>query len=194
MLQDLIELLDRHYPGQLKPIADLAKSCCDSSKPVYDLDAIKDATLLGKTACKSADALLLVATEGAEECRFVEMKDMTTFETRLKANLPEHIPPTPEAFKQAFRETFVHEFELDKKVFDSVLLLLDICAKYSINTTFYPFWIKDTCKKEFWFVLKISTRDFVQFRLSILDALYRARYYKMPIKFIPAVNFDQPTP
>ncbi len=87
---------------------------------------------------------------------------------------------------------FAHEFRADRKLIDSFGLLLDIAATYEMDKDFYPFFISDACEKQFLFVLKINSRDFVRLGFAIQAIKYRFNYWVFgDVEFIRASQFDE---
>lgn len=190
MLQELITLLTDNKLYIVKTISDLDTSKhCVSSKLAIDYDKVKDEYCKGKpiSSPKSADALIINPIDN--KISFIEMKEfIAVFQEIKEKNCTEG-----EA-KDLIHKAYV-EFEADKKILDSVMLLLDITRHFKIDLTFFPYFISDDCKKEFYFVMGCSPRDYVRWSISISSLKYKYKYFKLGnVEFIPANNFNQAFP
>lgn len=183
MLEKLRKTLVDNGLYKESAIKDLAHSCCDSQKVVIDFDYVKDEFCKkANEPPKSADALLLEDSKVI----FIEMKDLSHFVDELK-----EIEKREDVQKRLL-DLFAHEFRADRKLIDSFGLLLDIAATYEMDKDFYPFFISDACEKQFLFVLKINSRDFVRLGFAIQAIKYRFNYWVFgDVEFIRASQFDE---
>lgn len=187
MLKLLYNVLNEHDLLHIAPIKDLPKSCCKhSSFPVADFDKLKETFIkvLGKgMSPKSADGLVIDVVEN--QVVFIEMKDLSNFITALKATTTNR-----EEVAKRMEQEFIR-YRADQKMIDSFCLLLDVCRHYAIDTSFYPYFVSDACTKKFLFVVGMTSRDFVRFRLSILPFIYKYEYWLLGrADFIAASNFN----
>ncbi|MGB0983374.1 MAG: hypothetical protein ACPG19_05000 [Saprospiraceae bacterium] len=99
---------------------------------------------------------------------------------------------SPEQRKEKLSLLFYENFRADEKLIDSYALILKLANELGISNDFYPFLISDACQKHFFFVLKISSRDYVRTRLSFLTWKIRFQYLIFDkVDFIQANFLDR---
>ena len=133
---------------------------------------------------KSADALILKPE--SSELIFIELKDLTVlFEEINRLELSRN------DINDKFILLFAKEFQVDRKLIDSYALILEIAAEFGIDTTFYPYLLKEV-EKRFFFVLNVSSRNFVRTNLSFLASRNRYDYLIFnKVDFIRAGTLDR---
>ncbi|BDS10142.1 hypothetical protein [Aureispira anguillae] len=190
MLKKFIQLLTNSQLHLVSEIKALDKSCCPSSKQVIDFDAVKNIYCKNtaiKTIPKSCDALLIEPNK--DKISFIEMKEIVSLIQELEQLKK---APTSQGAKDLVEYVFKTQFRADKKILDSTFLLLDIAQQLDMDKDFYPYFVSNACNKKFYFVLGCTSREFVQWRYSILPLMYKYEYFKFgQIELIPAGNFDQ---
>jgi len=194
MLQLLIDGLHAKGLYLTDALNKLDESCCTSSKIVLDFDAVKDTYYrqIGFKGAhsKSCDVLLILPEEN--RIVFGEMKQMDLLierfvntelgpNTTVSTTIVEHVS---DKIRKKQRP--------DKKMIDSLLLLLDIARYCQIDADFFPFLFGEECMIECYFVMGFAS--FEQFLL--LENLLKAQekyycYHKIgAIAFITAEVFD----
>lgn len=188
MLQQLIDALKSKGLYPLHPIKDIEHSCCQSPKKVIDFDAVKDSyyAQVGHPQHhpKSCDALLILPEEN--KLIFGEMKDMDKLIDRF--NREQNAYPTIDDLSNKIR----NKFRPDKKLFDSLFLLLEIAHYCALEDAFFSFVMSQQCTIQCHFIMKLTGRQ-----LSILGTLLSSErsYYKYHkighIDFVTSAAFDQ---
>ncbi|MGH1337356.1 MAG: hypothetical protein ACRBFS_14635 [Aureispira sp.] len=188
MLQQLIDGLKSKGLYPLHPIKDIEHSCCQSQKEVIDFDAVKDAyySQIGppQRTPKSCDALLILPEEN--KIIFGEMKDMDKLINRFTAE--QDFYPTVDDLSNKIR----NKFRPDKKLFDSLFLLLEIAHYCALEDNFFSFLMSQDCTIQCHFIMKLTGRQ-----LAILGTLLSSEraYYKYHkighIDFVTSDAFDQ---
>ena len=189
MLADFKQLLidnNLHFESR---ICDLEPNYPTSEKLAIDFDRVKDEFYRrfrqGETRMpKSADALILKPE--SSELIFIELKDLTVlFEEINRLELSRN------DINDKFILLFAKEFQVDRKLIDSYALILEIAAEFGVDTTFYPYLLKEV-EKRFFFVLNVSSRNFVRTNLSFLASRNRYDYLIFnKVDFIRAGTLDR---
>lgn len=188
MIQDIINALTQAGLYPTMPIKDIPNSCCPSGHTiVVDFDQMKELFCKGLSdPPKSADALHIAVDGGRPVLTFVEMKDVA--KVRQQLSLVQAAGHTP-AFRDQMRYLFLTQFEADRKVLDSILLLLDVVTQHSPIADHLTFLLRD-CDWQFCFALGCTSREFVRERLMFLGSRYK--YHKIgTVDMIPHVNVDE---
>ncbi len=167
MLANFKQLLidnDLHFESR---ICDLENSCSSSQKMAIDFDKVKDKFYSRfrekeNRMPKSADALILRPKNS--QLIFIEMKDLTALFEEINT-----LKLSREQINDRFILLFAKEFQADRKLIDSYALILEIAAEFQIDTTFYPYLLKEI-EKRFYFVLNVTSRNFVRTNLSFLGS------------------------
>ena len=170
-----------------KPICHIAHSCCDSYQVVIDFDYIKDdfCKIIGITAfpLKSSDCLYLNAAKS--ELFFMEIKDLdqTIQDYRSSSSTPLTDKEIIERMKQSFEK-----WGLDKKIIDSYILILSISGYYAFNQQLD----RSKVKVKYILLFKISSRDYVKYRISNLPYLNKIRFgFLSKTDIVRAEDFDK---
>jgi hypothetical protein len=181
-------LIDNHLHVESR-ICDLESSCSSSQKMAIDFDKVKDEFYnrfrRGEMRMpKSADALILKPEQS--QLIFIEMKDLTSLFEEINV-----LQLSREQINDRFILLFAKEFQADRKLIDSYALILEIATEFQINTAFYPHLLK-AIEKRFYFVLNVTSRDFVRTNLSFLASRNRYDYLIFnKIDFIRAELLNQ---
>lgn len=173
MLADFEQLLKDNNLYFESRLCDLPNSCTTSEKVVLDFDKVKDEFYKRfreneNRMPKSADALLIKSEKA--QLIFIELKDLTQF---LKSLQGQQL--TREESNDKFVLLFANQFQVDRKLIDSFALLFEIATEFKIDNQFYPYLLKKIDKR-FYFVLKVSARDFVRTNLAFLASRNRYDY------------------
>ena len=189
MLADFEQLLKDNHLYFESRICDLERSCSSSQKMAIDFDKVKDEFYRRfreneNRMPKSADALILKPENAA--LIFIEMKDLTELFNEIKT-----LQLSREQINDRFILLFAKEFQADRKLIDSYALILEMAAEFQMDTAFYPYLLKKI-KKQFYFVLNVTSRDYVRTNLSFLASRNRYDYLIFnKIDFIRAELLNQ---
>jgi|GEM_PF-3171690 len=179
MLVHLENLLQTNGLIEKAPIKDLPNSCCSSSIVVIDFDRFKEKLLKlrpnlhERNPPKSADALLL--DEHKNRILFIEMKDI------------QDMPDSQEEFERK-----ILQFRLDKKMLDSLGVLLKAAQEFNAKAILFPYLLSDSCDIRFYFLWgKGSARDFLRkYFLTQVRTKYKFEYFLFDkVRHIYANNF-----
>ena len=188
MLQEFVDGLESHGLHFTQPINEIEHSCCEAlALNVIDFDRVK--TVFTKEqghSPKSADVLYLDVTN--HRIVFIEMKSLLMVDDLQDAlaTTLDQLGDVPsgrkksksyyKALQQQIKETFRVQFEGDKKVIDSVFLLLELAAFVEVSQTCFKYLLQQC---EWFFVFLVDAKQ------AQINQFYNA---------IPSTQVGQPNP